>query len=125
MNRFRQRLLKADARINRAFAEEVPAILSVGDEQRPVTVIFESPDAPVGVPGGGEIQDHAPAFSAMTPDIVGLSERNRVEINGGAFWVTHIGADEEGRTRVTLAHGEPGRATPPAPQRPSKRYGHQ
>ncbi|MCU3631194.1 hypothetical protein N8V40_22400 [Enterobacter hormaechei subsp. steigerwaltii] len=53
MNRFRQRLLKADARISRAFAEEVPAVLSVGAELRPVTVIFETPDVPVDVPGGG------------------------------------------------------------------------
>ncbi|STA77340.1 hypothetical protein [Citrobacter koseri] len=51
MNRFRERLARADARIDRAFAEEVPAIISVGDEQRPVAVIFESPDAPVSVPG--------------------------------------------------------------------------
>ena len=71
MNRFRQRLLKADARISRAFAEEVPAVLSVGAELRPVTVIFETP-----------------------------------------YRVTHIGADEEGRTRVTLAYGAPGKVQP-------------
>lgn len=56
MNRFRQRLLKADARISRAFAEEVPAVLSVGAELRPVTVIFETPDVPVDVPGGGKFR---------------------------------------------------------------------
>lgn len=56
MNRFRQRLLNADARISRAFAEEVPAVLSVGTELRPVTVIFETPDVPVDVPGGGKFR---------------------------------------------------------------------
>ena len=112
MNRFRERLARADARIDRAFAEEVPAIISVGDEQRPVTVIFESPDAPVSVPGGGEIQNHVPAFSAMTADIAGLSKHDRVLINNLPWCVTHVGADEEGRTRVTLAYGEPGKPQP-------------
>lgn len=112
MNRFRERLIKADARINRAFAETVPAILSIGNERRPVTVIFESPDAPVSVPGGGEIQDHSPAFSAMTADITGLSKHDGVVINQIAYRVTHVGTDEEGRTRVTLAYGEPGKPQP-------------
>lgn len=112
MNRFRERLARADARIDRAFAEEVPAIISVGDKQRPVTVIFESPDAPVSVSGGGEIQNHAPAFSAMTADIAGLEKHHCVEINGTAYRVTHVGADEEGRTRVTLAYGAPGKVQP-------------
>ena len=31
MSRFRERLAKADARINRAFAEEVPACLQTGE----------------------------------------------------------------------------------------------
>lgn len=112
MNRFRERLMKADARISRAFAEEVPAMLSIGYEQRAVTVIFESPDAPVSVPGGGEIQDHSPAFSAMTADIVGLSKHDSVVMNQVAYRVTHVGTDEEGRTRVTLAYGEPGKPQP-------------
>lgn len=112
MNRFRERLMKADARINRAFAEELPARLLTGNEPRSVCVIFESPDAPVGVPGGGEIQDNAPAFSAMTSDIAGLSKHDGVVINGTTFRVTHVGADEEGRTRVTLAHGGPGNPQP-------------
>ncbi|MGN7913470.1 head-tail joining protein [Enterobacter sp. 22466] len=112
MNRFRQRLLNADARISRAFAEEVPAVLSIGSELRPVTVIFETPDAPVDVQGGGQIQDRAPAFSVMTADIAGLEKHHEVEINGTAYRVTHVGADEEGRTRVTLAYGAPGKPQP-------------
>ncbi|EHM1889200.1 head-tail joining protein [Escherichia coli] len=126
MNRFRRLLTNADARVNRAFAEEIPAYLFLRDgEKRPVSVIFESPDATVGIRDGGEINDHAPAFSAMTADISGLMKRDQVEINADIFHVTHIGADEEGRTRVTLARGEPGRSTPAAPVRPSKRYGSQ
>ncbi len=53
MHRFHKRLMRADARISRLFSEECPAILSIGSERRPVMVIFESPDAPVRVPGGG------------------------------------------------------------------------
>lgn len=71
MHRFYKRLMRADARISRLFSEECPAILSIGSERRPVMVIFESPDAPVRVPGGGEINDQAPAFSALTEDTRG------------------------------------------------------
>ncbi|WP_202301539.1 head-tail joining protein [Dryocola clanedunensis] len=112
MNRFRARLSKADARINRAFAEEVPALLFIGTESRPVVIIFEAPDAPVFVQGGGEIQDHSPAFSAMTADLNGLEKQCTVQINGKMYRVTHIGTDEEGRTRVTLGYGEAGRVSP-------------
>lgn len=77
-----------------------------------VTVIFESPDALSGVPGGGEIQNHSPAFSAMTADISGLEKHDGVVINTIPYRVTHIGTDEEGRTRVTLAYGEPGKTQP-------------
>jgi hypothetical protein len=112
MSRFRERLQRAEARINRAFASECQAILSIGDEQRPVTVIFESPDAPVSIPGGGEIRDYAPAFSALTVDIAGLEKNHGVVINGTAYRVTHVGTDEEGRTRVSLGFGPPGNPGP-------------
>jgi hypothetical protein len=112
MNRFRERLNRADARINRAFAEAVPAELRIGNVRRAVTVIFESPDTPVSVPGGGEIQDHSPAFSAMTAEIIGLAKNDGVVINGVNYRVTHVGTDEEGRTRVTLGYGEPGKPQP-------------
>ncbi|TNL10060.1 hypothetical protein CYD30_11340 [Kosakonia cowanii] len=112
MNRFRARLARADARISRAFAEELPAVLFIGSEVRSVTVIFETPDAPVDVPSGGQIQNRSPAFSALTADIAGLEKHHGVEINGTAYRVTHVGADEEGRTRVTLAFGEPGKPQP-------------
>lgn len=112
MNRFRARLNRADARISRAFAEEAPAELQIGEERRSVIVIFESPDALVDVPGGGQIQERSPAFSAMTADIAGLEKHHGVEINGTAYRVTHVGAEEEGRTRVTLAYGAPGKPQP-------------
>ena len=99
MNRFRSRLNRADARISRAFAEELPAELLIGEERRPVVVIFESPDMPVSVQGGGEIQDHSPAFSAMTVDIAGLSKNDEVEINAVSY-------------RVTLGYGRPGKLQP-------------
>lgn len=105
MHRFYKRLMRADARISRLFAEECPAILHIGSERRPVTVIFESPDASVNVPGGGEIADQAPAFSALTEDIVGLAKNCDVELNHEFYRVTHVGADEMGRTRVTLGRG--------------------
>lgn len=112
MNRFRSRLGRADARINRAFAEESPATLLIGDEARPVVVIFESPDSPVSVQGGGELQDHSPAFSAMTADIADLSKGDGAVVNGVNYRVTHVGTDEQGRTRVSLAFGEPGKPEP-------------
>lgn len=112
MNRFRQRLDNAEARINRAFAEEMPALLQIGTTARPVTIIFEAPDAPVVVTGGGEIQDYAPAFSALTADLVGLDKSSTVQINGEMYRVTHIGTSEEGRTRVSLGYGEGGRPVP-------------
>ncbi len=41
----------------------------------------------------------------MTADISGLEKHDGVVINTIPYRVTHIGADEEGRTRVTLAYG--------------------
>jgi len=48
----------------------------------------------------------------MTADIAGLEKHHEVEINGTTYRVTHVGADEEGRTRVTLAYGAPGKPQP-------------
>ena len=59
--------------------------------------------------GGGEIRDVAPALSAYTVDIQGLAKRHAVTVGAEHYWVTHIGADEMGRTRITLAVGEPGK----------------
>ena len=112
MSRFRQRLERAEARIERYFAEAMPAVLLIGREHRHVTVIFEAPDAPVSVPGGGEILDRAPAFSARTAALGGLGKNDTVAIGGAEYRVTHVGADEEGRTRVTLAVGKAGVKTP-------------
>lgn len=112
MSRFSERLKRADQRVDRAFAEDVQAVLVIGAEHRPVTVIFEEPDALVTIPGGGEIDDRSPAISAYTRDILGLKNRCQVLIDSVSYWVTHIGANEEGRTRVRLARGEPGRQQP-------------
>lgn len=81
MGNFHERLMRAEARITRLFAQPYPAVLYIGNECRQVNVIFETPDAPVSVPGGGEISNHAPAFSAMTADIVGLSRHDEVLVN--------------------------------------------
>ncbi|KFC13129.1 hypothetical protein GTGU_00171 [Trabulsiella guamensis ATCC 49490] len=123
MSRFRDRLMNADARINRAFAEDSPAVLFLESGPRQVTVIYESPDAPVEVPGTGKIVNQTPAFSAMTADLTGLAEGDKVDISGASYRVTHIGSDEYGRTRVTLGRGEPGNNTPEvlAPSRPQWR----
>ncbi|TKU54843.1 hypothetical protein FDX08_06645 [Citrobacter sp. wls712] len=116
MRNFHERLMRADARITRLFAEACPAVLHIGNECRPVNVIFETPDAPVNVPGGGEISNHAPAFSAMTADIAGLSKHDEVVVNNVRYRVTHVGVNEAGRTRVTLAYGAPGNVQPPIEQ---------
>lgn len=116
MGNFHERLMRAEARITRLFAQPYPAVLYIGNECRQVNVIFETPDAPVSVPGGGEISNHAPAFSAMTTDIVGLSRHDEVVVNNIRYRVTHVGANESGRTRVTLAYGAPGNVQPPIEQ---------
>ncbi|EFL4511227.1 hypothetical protein ABH50_003630 [Escherichia fergusonii] len=116
MGNFHERLMRAEARITRLFAQPYPAVLYIGNECRQVNVIFETPDAPVSVPGGGEINNHAPAFSAMTTDIVGLSRHDEVVVNNIRYRVTHVGANEAGRTRVTLAYGAPGNVQPPIEQ---------
>ncbi|WP_368900356.1 head-tail joining protein [Mixta calida] len=112
MSRFSARLRRADRRIDRAFADEEPALLIINGEQRPVTVIFEAPDASVSLPGGGDVRDTAPAISVYTTDIDGLEKQCEVILRGSSWWVTQIGADEEGRTRVRLSHGKPGRPVP-------------
>lgn len=88
MGNFHERLMRAEARITRLFAQPYPAVLYIGNECRQVNVIFETPDAPVSVPGGGEISNHAPAFSAMTADIVGLSRHDEVLVNNIRYRVT-------------------------------------
>lgn len=107
MSRFTERLQRADKVVDRTFAEELPVVLMVGVERRPITAIFENPDACADVHGGGEIRDVAPALSAYTVDIQGLAKRHAVTVGAEHYWVTHIGADEMGRTRITLAVGEP------------------
>lgn len=109
MSRFTERLQRADKVVDRTFAEELPVVLMVGAERRPITAIFEKPDACAEVHGGGEIRDVAPALSAYTVDIQGLAKRHAVTVGAEHYWVTHIGADEMGRTRITLAAGEPGK----------------
>lgn len=104
-SRFQRRLNRADLRVQRVFAEEVPVILWVGPGARPISAIFEDPDNPVDIPGGGSIDDRSPSLSAMTPDIFGLQKGNTVLVNGEGYRVTHIGSSELGRTRVTLARG--------------------
>jgi hypothetical protein len=113
MSRFSDWLKRADLKVDRVFAESEPVILVIGAEQRPVTAIFESPDAPVEINGGGEISDHAPALSLYTADIHGLEKRHAVIIGTQSYWVTHIGADEDGRSRVTLAVGAPNKPAKP------------
>lgn len=74
MSRFTERLQRADKVVDRTFAEELPVVLMVGAERRPITAIFEKPDASVEVYGGGEIRDVAPALSAYTADIRSVSD---------------------------------------------------
>ncbi len=112
MSRFDKRLNRADARINRAFAEELPALIFIGTEIRSVIIILETPDALSTVPRGGEIQNHSPAFSVLTADIAGLEKNHGVQINGLEYRVTHVGSNEAGRTRVALAYGKPGKVQP-------------
>lgn len=114
MSRFTERLQRADRRVDHYFAETLPVRIFPHGEGRDITAIFEDPDAPVGIPGGGEIRDAAPAISAHTAEIHELCHRDKVIVRGDSYWVVHIGANEAGRTRITLARGTPGE---PAPMR--------
>lgn len=116
MSRFRDRLIKADQRISRMFAEYEEAMWYGSNRWHFISIIFETPDALVNVPGGGEIQDRAPAISAMTTDITGLEKESLIVIRNQPYRVTHVGSDEEGRTRVRLAYGEPGAGQKPVEQ---------
>jgi len=118
MSRFTERLRRADRRVDHYFAETLPVWIYPHGEARVITAIFEDPDAPVGVPGGGEIRDAAPAISAHTAEIQGLCKRDKVIVRGDRYWVVRTGANEAGRTRITLARGEPGA---PAPLRDGSR----
>lgn len=112
MSRFTERLRRADEKVDRYFAEDLPVRLFIGGALRKVVAIFEAPDAPVSLQGGGEIQDASPAISAYTADIIGLKNKDRVMVGPESYWVTHVGADEAGRTRITLARGAPGDPAP-------------
>ncbi|KQN46893.1 hypothetical protein ASE93_12340 [Serratia sp. Leaf50] len=112
MSRFLMRMKTVDRQVDRQFAEQQPVFLLIDSERRPVTGIFESPDASVKISGGGEIEDCAPAFSLYTADIKGLKKRHQILMGTESWWVTHVGSDEAGRTRVRLANGEPGKPAP-------------
>lgn len=115
MRNFRDRLARAEDRIDRAFAEKKPAVLHIGDERRPVTVILERPDRAIELPSGGEISRFPAAVSARTSDIAGIAQHCTVELDGVYFRITHVGADEEGRTRITLTDGKAGQPVPVVP----------
>lgn len=112
VSQFERMMRQADRRIDQAFAKETDVILRIGTEQRAIKAIFENPDDPVNVPGGGDIRHMKPAISVNTADIYGLKPKCEVVIDGRSWWVVRVGADEVGRTRVTLASGKPGRPTP-------------
>lgn len=123
MSRFTERLQRADKVVDRTFAEELPVVLMVGAERRPITAIFEKPDATVEVYGGGEIRDVAPALSAYTTDIQGLAKRHAVTVGTEHYWVTHTQphkaqADQQAKAKKTQAKRNEQRMNITAPCRP-------
>lgn len=121
MSRFSERLNRADRRVFITFAESVPVSLFVGEERRDFHAIFEEPDNPVVVKGGGEIADMAPAIIADPVNLSGVERCQRVLVNGSDYWISHIGANELGMQRLTLAVGEPGAESPQLPGWSKKR----
>ncbi|MCZ5540135.1 head-tail joining protein, partial [Escherichia coli] len=76
--------------------------------------------------GSGEIRDTAPVLFTRSAWAAGLKKYDRVMIHGEPYQVVDPGWDESGAAgqgviTITLARGEPGRNTPAAPERPSKR----
>ena len=104
-SRFEARLRRADTRVQRTFAEKVPVVIRPGPGERAVSAIVETPDNPVAVPHGGDIVDLSPALSLLSCDVGDLRKGDVLLVNGEGFRVTHIGANELGRTRITLACG--------------------
>lgn len=107
MNRYGQRLKRADAAVDRVFSETERIVLLVGTERRVITAVLEKPDGESQLNGGGNIKHLSPALSVHTSDITGLLKRHEVLIGSEHYWVSHIGTDEMGRTRLTLATGDP------------------
>ncbi|MBT0721070.1 hypothetical protein HGT70_07210 [Rosenbergiella collisarenosi] len=107
MSRYAQRLKRVDSIVDRMFAETECVVLMIGGECRTITAILEKPDGLTQLSGGGNIEHLSPALSVHTAEIVGLMKRHAVIIGIDRYWVSHIGADEMGRTRLTLAVGDP------------------
>ena len=107
MSRYEQRLKRADTAVDRVFAETERIVLMIGTERRAITAVLEKPDGESHLSGGGKIEHLSPALSVYTSDITGLLTRHEVLIGSDHYWVSHIGADEMGRTRLTLAVGIP------------------
>ncbi|WP_241609007.1 head-tail joining protein [Rosenbergiella australiborealis] len=107
MSRYAQRLKRVDSTVDRIFAETKCVMLMISGECRTITAILEKPDGLNQISGGGNIEHVSPALSVHTADITGLMKRDAVTIGTDRYWVTHIGADEMGRTRLTLATGAP------------------
>ncbi|HIF3244302.1 TPA: head-tail joining protein [Salmonella enterica] len=128
-NLFDQAMSEADDTIIDLMGTEV--LIYPGGVARTIRAVFDVPEDDCGMnTGGGEIRDTAPVLFTRSAYVTGLKKYDRVVVGGEPYWVTNPGHDElgpaaKGVITLTLARGEPGRTTPPAPQRPSKRYGHQ
>lgn len=110
-NLFDEALFDADSRIIEAMGREMEVFIN--GSPTPVRAVFDEPAADTTLPyGAATVQDVAPRLFVKTALIAGLKPKDRVEIGAEAFWVVKIGPDDTGTCVVTLARGEPGRATP-------------
>lgn len=100
-----------------------------GSQKSEIRAVFDVPGDDVGMnTGSGEIRDTAPTLFTRSAFVAGIAKYDRVTVGDQTYWVVNPGWDELGTVQngmitITLARGEPGRKTPPAPAAPSKPYG--
>ncbi|WP_252364079.1 head-tail joining protein [Escherichia coli] len=128
-NLFDQAMSDADNIILDTMGTEIS--IYPGGTERKIRAVFDAPADNTGMnTGSGEIRNTAPVLFTRSAWVAGLKKYDRVMIHGEPYQVVDPGWDESGTAghgviTITLARGEPGRSTPAAPVRPSKRYGSQ
>ncbi|MED8719302.1 head-tail joining protein [Escherichia coli] len=128
-NLFDQAMSDADDIILDTMGTEIS--IYPGGTERKIRAVFDAPADNTGInTGSSEIRDTAPVLFTRSAWAAGLKKYDRVMIHGEPYQVVDPGWDESGTAgqgviTITLARGEPGRNTPAAPVRPSKRYGSQ
>ncbi|WP_262145020.1 head-tail joining protein [Serratia ficaria] len=110
-NLFDEALFDADSRIIEVMGREMEVFIN--GAPTPIRAVFDEPAADTSLPqGAATVQDVAPRLFVKTARVAGLKHKDLVQIGAESFWVVKVGPDDTGSCVVTLARGEPGRASP-------------